>query len=35
MDSGEFYGILNARLEAWFKREADPAQPMMRASSSR
>lgn len=27
MDSGEFYGILNARLEAWFKREADPAQP--------
>ena len=27
MDSSEFYGILNARLEAWFKREADPAQP--------
>ncbi|NCD23287.1 MAG: hypothetical protein EOL90_10160 [Spartobacteria bacterium] len=26
-DAAEFYGILHARLEAWFRREEDPAQP--------
>ena len=27
LDAAEFYGILNSRLDAWFRREEDPAQP--------